>query len=130
MSTSVLVTVKDAGTVSTVIVVAAGVVTVVDTTTVEMGTSPQQKADARGSELRTETASAKQLQSEDEAAAETATASTARIEVRMSNGNSSLKRCWGRNHGDLFVDYPSPLITILNINGYDGSSLTQTYIDY
>jgi hypothetical protein len=130
MSTSVLVTVKDAGTVSTVIVVAAGVVTVVDTTTVEMGTSPQQKADARGSELRTETASAKQLQSEDEAAAETATASTARIEVRMSNGNSSLKRCWGRNHGDLYVDYPSPLITILNINGYDGSSLTQTYIDY
>lgn len=39
MSTKVVVSVKGAGTVLVLVVIAAGVVTVVDTTTVEMGTS-------------------------------------------------------------------------------------------
>jgi hypothetical protein len=110
MSTKVVVRVKGAGTVLVLVVIAAGVVTVVDTTTVEMGTSWEQKAEASGSVPRAETAPAKQLQSEDEAAAEATTARMDRIELSMLNLSCLLHRCSvDRNTEGLYVVYPSPM---------------------
>jgi hypothetical protein len=75
-----------------------------------MGTSWEQKAEASGSVPRAETAPAKQLQSEDEAAAEATTAKMDRIELSMLNLSCLLHRCSvDRNTEGLYVVYPSPM---------------------
>jgi hypothetical protein len=112
MSTKVVVRVKGAGTVLVLVVIAAGVVTVVDTTTVEIETSWEQKAEASGSVPRAETAPAKQLQSEDEAAAEATTARMDRIELSMLNHRCLLDRCSVERKAEgLYVVYHSPMIS-------------------